>query len=419
MGEAGFGFEVTARLRDAGGRAGVISTPHGSIRTPAFIPVGTAAAVKGATPEQMAALGAQALLANAYHLYLRPGADLVDAAGGLGAFMNWPGPTFTDSGGFQVLSLGAGFKKVLAMDTVGLANDEVIAKRSQRLARVDDDGVTFRSHLDGSQHRFTPEVSMQVQHQLGADIIFAFDECTTLMNTRAYQERSLARTTAWAAHCLAEHVRLTLSRVGKPYQALFGVVQGAQFEDLRRLAARDLVALRAEGVGGTAAARGAEFDGYGIGGALQKENLAGIVGWVCSELPESKPRHLLGISEIDDLFAAVAAGADTFDCVAPSRSARHGAVYSADGRYNVTRASYRRDFGPLDPDCDCYTCLGYTRAYVHHLLRARELLGYTLATIHNERFVVRLVDSMRVVIESGGDAAFGRLRDEALARYFG
>jgi queuine tRNA-ribosyltransferase len=409
----GFSFEVTARLSDMGGdpggRAGVIRTPHGTIRTPAFIPVGTAAAVKGATPEQMAALGAQALLANAYHLYLRPGADVVDSAGGLGSFMNWPGPALTDSGGFQVLSLGAGFKKVLAMDTAGLANDEVIAKRSQRLARVDDDGVTFRSHLDGSQHRFTPEVSMGVQHQLGADIIFAFDECTTLMNTRSYQERSVDRTAAWARRCLAEHTRLTAERSGKAYQALFAVVQGAQFEDLRRQAARDLAGLSLEG---------AAFDGFGIGGALEKENLAAIVGWVCSELPESKPRHLLGISEVDDLFAAVAAGADTFDCVAPSRSARHGAVYSADGRYNVIRAAYRRDFAPLDQECDCYTCLHYSRAYVHHLLRARELLGYTLATIHNERFVVRLVDSMREAIESGGEAAFGRLRDDFLTRYF-
>ncbi|MDR0592031.1 MAG: tRNA guanosine(34) transglycosylase Tgt [Bifidobacteriaceae bacterium] len=407
---AGFGFEVRARLGAGAGRTGVIVTPHGRIATPAFVPVGTAAAVKGATPEQMAALGAQALLANAYHLYLRPGADVVEQAGGLGAFMNWAGPTFTDSGGFQVLSLGAGFKKVLAMDTAGLADDQVIAKRSERLAAVDEDGVTFRSHLDGSRHRFTPEVSMGVQHRLGADIIFAFDECTTLMNTRSYQERSVARTQAWAERCLAEHARLTESRAGLPYQALFGVVQGAQFEDLRRGAARGLVRL---------AAGGREFDGYGIGGALVKENLAAIVGWVCAELPWAKPRHLLGISEVDDLFAAVAAGADTFDCVAPSRLARHGGVYSADGRYNVTRARFARDFGPLDADCDCQTCAGYSRAYVHHLLRSRELLGYTLATIHNERFTVRLVDSMRAAIESGGAAGFDRLRDRFLSRYFG
>ncbi|MDR2379866.1 MAG: tRNA guanosine(34) transglycosylase Tgt, partial [Bifidobacteriaceae bacterium] len=326
-----FTFEITARLAGAPGRAGRITTPHGELRTPAFVPVGTAGAVKGVAPEQMAALGAQALLANAYHLYLRPGVDVVAAAGGLGAFMNWRGPTFTDSGGFQVLSLGAGFKKVLAMDTVGLVDSEVIARQADRLALVDDDGVTFRSHLDGSRHRFTPEVSMRVQQQIGADIIFAFDECTTLMNSRAYQERSLSRTLAWARRCLAVE---PCSR-----QALYGVVQGAQYEDLRRRAARDLAQLSIDG---------RTFDGFGIGGALVKENLAGIVGWVCGELPADRPRHLLGISEVDDLFAAVEAGADTFDCVAPSRSARHGAVYTPDGRSNVARAAFKRDFAPLD-----------------------------------------------------------------------
>jgi queuine tRNA-ribosyltransferase len=417
---SGFGFEVVARLAGRGGRAGVIATPHGEIATPAFVPVGTQAAVKAATPEQMAGLGAQAILANAYHLYLRPGADVVAQAGGLGRFMGWGGPTFTDSGGFQVLSLGAGFKKVLAMDTAGLAQGEVIARPSQRLARVDDGGVTFRSHLDGSAHRFTPEVSMQVQRAIGADIIFAFDECTTLLDTREYQERSVARTLAWAARCLAELARLEQPPAPSPQmpdavpppaarQALYGVVQGAQFEDLRRAAARDLAGLEVDG---------RRFDGFGIGGALEKSQLARIVGWVCAELPESRPRHLLGISEVDDLFAAVEAGADTFDCVAPSRSARHGAIYTADGRYNVTRAGYKRDFGPLDPECDCYTCAGHTRAYVHHLLRARELLGYTLATIHNERFTVRLVDAMRTAIEAGGAPAFDTLRTTFLTRYF-
>jgi queuine tRNA-ribosyltransferase len=362
--------------------------------------VGTAASVKAVLPETMVQLGAQALLANAYHLYLRPGASVVDQAGGVGAFMNWHGVTFTDSGGFQVLSLGAGFKKVLAMDTAGKADDDVIAKTGERMALVDDDGVTFKSHLDGSSHRFTPEVSMQVQHQLGADIMFAFDECTTLMNTRSYQERSLARTQAWAERCVAEHQRLTAERSSKPYQALFGVVQGAQFEDLRRRAATDLARC--------------EFDGFGIGGALEKENLATIVAWVTSELPEGKPRHLLGISEVDDLFAAVEAGADTFDCVAPSRSGRHGAVYTANGRYNVTRAAFKCDFGPLEDGCDCYTCANYTRAYVHHLLRAREVVGFTLATIHNERFVVRLVDQMRTAI---GQGTFDAFRDGLMSCY--
>ena len=208
----GFGFSTTASLPGRRGRTGLLQTPHGTIETPAFVAVGTKASVKAVLPESMAALGAQAVLANAYHLYLQPGPDIVEEAGGLGRFMNWPGPTFTDSGGFQVMSLGVGFKKVLAMDTVGLADDEVIADGRTRMAHVDDDGVTFTSHLDGRKHRFTPEISMRIQHQLGADVIFAFDELTTLRNTRGYQEESVARTQAWALRCLAEHRRLPTPR---------------------------------------------------------------------------------------------------------------------------------------------------------------------------------------------------------------
>jgi queuine tRNA-ribosyltransferase len=400
-------FEVEHRLDGRAGRVGVIHTPHGDIHTPAFIAVGTQATVKSVLPETMRELGAQAVLANAYHLYLQPGPDVVDEAGGLGAFMNWPGPTFTDSGGFQVLSLGVGFKKVLSMDANRVQADDVIAEGKERLAHVDDDGVTFRSHLDGSTHRFTPEVSIGIQHQLGADITFAFDELTTLMNTRGYQEQSVQRTHHWAARCLAEHRRLGIERADKAPQALFGVVQGAQYEDLRRAATRGLVALRDDD--------GEGFAGYGIGGALEKQNLATIVGWVTDELPEDKPRHLLGISEPDDLFAAVAAGADTFDCVSPSRVARNAAVYSADGRFNITGARYKRDFTPIDDECDCYTCAHYTRAYLRHLFKAKELLASTLCTIHNERFVIRLVDRIRASIGSGD---FDDLRDDVLGRYY-
>ena len=242
-------FRVKAELPGRHGRTGVIRTPHGDIHTPAFVAVGTQATVKAVLPEAIKELGAQAVLANAYHLYLQPGPDIVDDAGGLGAFMNWPGPTFTDSGGFQVMSLGVGFKKVLAMDTTRVQADDIIADGKERLAHVDDDGVTFRSHLNGSTHRFTPEVSIGIQHQLGADIIFAFDELTTLVNTRGYQEASIVRTQAWAERCVIEHQRLTEERTGKPYQALFGVVQGAQHEDLRRTAARGLVSLDIDGVG--------------------------------------------------------------------------------------------------------------------------------------------------------------------------
>ena len=383
------------------GRTGVISTPHGQIETPAFIVVGTKATVKAVLPETVASVGAQAVLANAYHLYLQPGADIVDEAGGLGRFMNWPGPTFTDSGGFQVMSLGAGFKKVIEMTASSAPDDQQVAPGKERLAHVDDEGVTFTSYLNGDKHRFTPEVSMGIQHQLGADIMFAFDELTTLMNTRAYQEASVERTHRWAIRCVDEHRRLTKLRADKPYQALFGVVQGAQYEDLRRSAARGLAGLG--------------FDGFGIGGALEKSRLGEIVGWVSEELPDDKPRHLLGISEPDDLFAGIAAGADTFDCVNPSRVARNAAIYTADGRYNVNTAVNRRAFVPLEDGCDCYTCAHYTRAYLHHLFKAKEMLAATLATIHNEHFTIRLVDTIRDAIKRGD---FDACRTEVLGRFY-
>jgi len=392
------GFTVGQRLDGTLARTGILRTPHGEIRTPAFIPVGTKATVKAVLPESMAELGAQALLANAYHLYLQPGPQVVDGAGGLGRFMNWPGPTYTDSGGFQVLSLGVGFKKILAMDASTVRSDEVIAAGKDRLAQVDDDGVTFKSHIDGSLHRFTPEVSMQVQHQLGADLIFAFDECTTLLNTRGYQERSLDRTLAWAERCVAEHQRLTVERSHRPYQQLLGVVQGAQYEDLRRKAARDLAAL--------------DFDGFGIGGALEKDRLGTIVRWVNEELPEDKPRHLLGIGDPVDMFAAIEQGVDTFDCVAPSRMARNGTMLTVAGRFHVTNARFRTDYRPIEESCDCYTCRNYSRAYLHHLFKAKERSFATLTTIHNERFIVRLVDQIRNSIEAG---SFADLRREVTA----
>ena len=383
------------------GRVVVISTPHGEIKTPAFIPVGTKATVKSVLPESIKDLDAQAVLSNAYHLYLQPGPEIVDQAGGLGAFMNWPGPTFTDSGGFQVLSLGVGYKKVIAMDATTLQADDVMATDKDRLAHVDEDGVTFKSHLDGSMHRFTPEVSMQVQHKIGADIIFAFDECTTLLNTRNYQEKSLDRTFEWAKRCISEHEKLTLERSHRPYQALFGVVQGAQYEDLRRKAAKDLASL--------------DFDGFGIGGALDKNQLGTIVNWVTEELPVDKPRHLLGIGEPDDLFIGVENGADTFDCVAASRVARNNAVYGLDGRFNISVSAFKNDFSPIDESCGCYTCKNYTKAYLNHLIKAKEMLGATLLTIHNEFFIVDLVAKMRQSIINGN---FFDFKEEFLGRYY-
>lgn len=405
-------FELHTRLESSPhGRTGTIHTPHGDIATPAFIPVGTKATVKTLTPEQVRSTGAQAVLGNAYHLYLQPGPEIVDAAGGLAAFQNWDGPTYTDSGGFQVMSLGVGFKKVLAMDTKGLTEADIRAKRKDRMAKVDEEGVDFRSVIDGSKHRFTPEVSMQIQHQLGADIMFAFDELTTLVDTRRYQEDSVARTHRWAQRCLDEHERLTQVRVGKPLQSLWGVVQGAQYEDLRRRAARGLVELStaAEAAG----KRG--FRGYGIGGALEKENLGTIVGWVCDELPEDRPRHLLGISEPDDLFTAIEYGADTFDCVAPTRLGRHGGVYTLDGRVNLTKAQFKRDFEPIDAELGGYVSDNYSRAYIHHLLRAKEYLGGTLCTLHNLHFLVGLVDNIRAAITGG---YYEEYRDEFLGRYY-
>ena len=404
-----------AEVADSGhavhGRTGVISTPHGEIATPAFIPVATKATVKTLTPEQVRSTGAQAILSNAYHLYLQPGEDIVDEAGGVAAFENWRGPTYTDSGGFQVMSQGVGFRKVLAMDLTNLTEADIRAVDKERKAHVDEDGVDFKSFIDGSLHRFTPERSMQIQHSLGADIMFAFDELTTLVDTRAYQESSVERTRRWAERCLIEHDRLTRERTHRPRQSLWGVVQGAQYEDLRRRAARGLIELS-----DAAQQRGARgFGGFGIGGALEKENLGTIVGWVCDELPEDKPRHLLGISEPDDLFTAVAAGADTFDCVAPTRLGRRGGVYTLDGRINLPAARFKRDFRGVDEEFGGYVSRNYSRAYLHHLLKAHEYLAGTLCTLHNLEFMVRLVENMRATIAEG---RFAEYRDEFLGRYY-
>jgi queuine tRNA-ribosyltransferase len=393
-------FEFTIKKRLGGqslARTGVIQTPHGDIQTPAFIVVGTKATVKAMTPEQVKAVHAQAVLGNAYHLYLQPGHKIVEQAGGIGKFMNWNGPTFTDSGGFQVLSLGSGFKKVIDMK-----GEVPLADKKERLALVDDDGVTFYSHLDGTKHRFTPELSMQIQHAVGADIMFAFDELTSLVDPYDYQVDSLERTHAWADRCIAELKRLRVGHPERSYQALFGVIQGAQHEDLRRKTSKHMATL--------------SFDGFGIGGAIEKDKLGDIVRWVNEELPEDKPKHLLGISEPDDIFAAIENGVDTFDCVSPTRVGRNGAFYTYEGRKSIDNARYRTDFSPLLEGCECYTCQNYTRAYLHHLRKGKEILGLTLMSIHNEYFIIKLVDDIRAGIEDG---SFFELKKSWLAQYYG
>ena len=395
-----FNFKITAKLEGTLARSGTITTPHGDIQTPAFIVVGTKATVKAMTPEQVKAVKAQAVLANAYHLYLQPGHKLIEKAGGLSKFMNWHGPTFTDSGGFQVLSLGSGYKKVIDM----IGNEAASASqktKTERKAFIDDDGVTFYSHLDGSRHRFTAELSMQIQHSIGADIMFAFDELTSLIDPYQYQVQSLERTLSWATRSLNELKRLRQAYPDRPYQALFGVVQGAQYQDLRLRCAKTLASQ--------------DFDGFGIGGAIEKARLGEIVRWVNQVLPENKPRHLLGISEPDDIFEAIENGVDSFDCVSPTRVARNGSAYTYEGRKNIVASRYRQDFKPLVEGCPCYTCQNYTCAYLHHLLHAHEILASTLMSIHNEFFIIKLVDDIRDSINSG---SFFQLKQNWLKRYY-
>ncbi len=398
-------FTIQKKLEGTLARAGEIETAHGRILTPAFVTVGTKAAVKALTAEQIRSLGAQAVLANTYHLYLQPGEDIVAKAGGFGPFMDWHGPTMTDSGGFQAFSLGAAFgtavSKVASADAVV---SDVSATPGQ-LAKVTDEGVTFKSHLDGSKHLFTPESSMEVQWKLGADMIFAFDECTSPTAPYEYQKKSLARTYEWAKRSLQRHNELDTAK----RQSLFAVIQGGRFQDLREEAARTLGALAAS----SDLAEG--FDGYGIGGSFTKEDIGTAVGWVNAILPEDKPRHLLGIGEPADLFDAVEAGCDLFDCIAPTRMARHGTVHTAAGRMNLKNAQYVDQMMPIESDCACYTCQHHTRAYLAHLFRADEMTAATLASIHNLHFILRLVESIR---ESILNDSFHQYKKDFLAKYY-
>ncbi len=374
-------FTVQSKLKNGRGRAGTIETAHGIIETPAFIPVATKATIKSLTMEQVRdAAGAQAVLSNTYHLYLQPGIEVMGKSGGLGKFMNWSGPTFTDSGGFQAFSLGGshGHRKKIADGDEEAT--EFVPESSSDLAKMDDDGVTFKSIIDGSTHRFTPEISIDIQHSIGADIIFAFDECISPQESYEAQKKAVERTSEWAERCLKHHN--SIGNDSRP--SLFGIVQGGRYEELRRQSARSIGSMG--------------FDGFGIGGSFDKDDIGTAVGWVADQLPEDKPRHLLGIGEPADIILGIENGMDTFDCVAPTRLARNGAAYSSAGRLNILNARFISDFTPLDPECICYTCKNYTRAYLAHLFRAKEMLAATLTSIHNLYFVVDLAKRARKAI---------------------
>lgn len=395
-----FSFSIHKKIEGALGRAGTISTLHGEIETPSFVVVGTKANVKGITPEMLYAMGAQVTLANTYHLYLQPGDDIIARGGGFPKMMHWNGPTMTDSGGFQVFSLGEAFGT--GVSKVASGEDIVVSERkgyqkSKKFAHIDEEGVNFRSYIDGSWHRFTPERSMEIQWNLGADMIFAFDECTSPLADHAYQREAMERTHRWAQRSLKRHDELDTENV----QALFGVVQGGRFQDLREESARVLGAM--------------DFDGYGIGGSFNKDDMASAVGWVNSLLPEEKPRHMLGIGEPMDIFAGVENGCDLFDCVSPTRVGRHGRIYTVDGPIQIKNARFRDAFESLDKECECYTCKHYTKAYIHHLQRSKEILGQTLASIHNIHFIVKLVDDIRKSIYDGN---FYEFKDIFIKRYY-
>lgn len=394
-------FKIEKEIPDRLGRAGFLETPHGMIETPAFIPVATKATIKSLTPEQVDSLGADAILSNTYHLYLQPGDDVVKEAGGLHKFANWKKPMFTDSGGFQVFSLGSAYGKGITKITKHKEDEELILPGNTedgmaKLASIDSDGVMFRSHINGDAHYFTPEKSIDIQNNLGADIIFAFDECTSPHESLHYQKESLERTHRWAKRCLVHHQNSDK----KDIQGLYAVVQGGKYKELREESATVLARM--------------DFDGYGIGGSFSKDDMKGAVEWVNTILPKEKPRHLLGIGEPADIFMGVEQGCDTFDCVAPTRNARNGGLYTSFGKINITNAEFVKDFKPIDSECDCYTCKNYSRSFLCHLFRAKEMLGGTLATIHNLYFIVNLVKSIRQSILEG---RFFEYKEEFFEKY--
>lgn len=365
-------YELLHTDKNSGARRGVIHTPHGDIQTPIFMPVGTQATVKGVNPRELKEeVKAQIILSNTYHLFLRPGHELVREAGGLHQFMNWDRPILTDSGGFQVFSLGD-------------------------LRKIHEEGVDFRSHLDGSKKFISPEISMEIQEALGSDIMMAFDECCPYPSTYEYTKKSMERTTRWAIRCKDAHK--TTDK-----QGLFGIVQGGFFKDLREKSVQDLVEL--------------DFPGYAIGGISvgePKEEFLDILNFTTPLLPENKPRYLMGVGTPDYLIEAALAGIDMCDCVLPTRIARHGTAMTSHGKIVVRNATYEKDFSSLDLTCDCYTCQNFTRAYLRHLINAKEILGVQLLSIHNLRFLTNLMERVRIEIEKDNLLNF---RDEFYKNY--
>ena len=364
-----FRYTLIYRDPDSRARVGEFVTPHGKIPMPAFAPVGTQATVKTVSPLELEQAGTSLVLSNTYHLYLRPGAEIIEQLGGLHEFMNWPHPILTDSGGYQVFSL-------------------------EGLRQIDDDGVTFRSHIDGSQHRFTPERVIAIQEALGADIIMCFDECAPPQD-REYNMRAMERTHRWAERCIQAHTRSD--------QALFGIVQGGVFADMRAQSAQFITRLG--------------FAGYAIGGLSvgeSKEEMHAMLDVVTPLLPEDQPRYLMGVGSPEDLFEGIARGVDLFDCVLPTRIARNGGLLTRHGRLNIRNAQFAQDRSPIEQDCDCYTCRSFSRAYLRHLFKAGEVLGLRLATIHNLHFILGLMAEIR---ESIQDGTFTALKDAFLGTY--
>jgi len=366
-------YELIKECSQTGARLGRLHTPHGIIDTPIFMPVGTQATVKAMTPEELKEMEAQIILSNTYHLYLRPGHDLVKEAGGLHKFMNWDLPILTDSGGFQVFSLGD-------------------------LRKITEEGVTFQSHLDGSKHFLSPEKVMEIENALGADIIMAFDECAPYPAEHDYVKKSLERTTRWAVRCKAAHTNTE-------NQALFGIVQGGMYKDLREQSAAELVAL--------------DFPGYSIGGLSvgePKDLMYEVLDYTTPLLPKDKPRYLMGVGSPDALIEGVIRGIDMFDCVLPTRIARNGTAMTSEGKVVIKNAKYTRDFTPLDPNCACYCCKNYTRAYLRHLYKADEILSSRLMSTHNLHFLIHLMKQIRQAIM---DDRLMDFRNEFFEKYYG